>query len=138
MMKQTQSIFTSYLSGIKDSDNGNSYSTILALFLPELITAFVLMINIVDAVWSHNLIRPFIHALGVTYTLLHTITKIAEGFSVGAVIMCGHYNGANDKKNVGNSLSAALWVSFLAGGLIAWFLYLGRILFLFGIIYQNH
>lgn len=125
-MKHTQSLFSSYLSGIKDPENGSSYSTILSLFFPELITAFVLMINIVDMKFVAQLNSTGLYnALGVTYTLLHTITKIAEGLSVGAVIMCGHYNGANDKKNVGNSLSAALWVCLLAGAVIAWLLYVG-------------
>ncbi len=126
MIKQTQTLFSSYLFGIKDSDNGNSYSTILALFFPELITAFVLMINILDAKFIAQLNSTSLYtALGVTYTLLHTVTKIAEGLSVGAVIMCGHYNGADDKKNVGNSLSAALWVSMMVGGLIALGLFFG-------------
>jgi putative MATE family efflux protein len=126
MIKQTQMLFSSYLFGIKDSDNGNSYSTILSLFFPELITAFVLMINIVDAQFVAQLNSTSLYtALGVTYTLLHTVTKIAEGLSVGAVIMCGHYNGAGDKKNVGNALSAALWVSFIVGGIVALLLFFG-------------
>lgn len=126
MLKQTQALFSSYLSGIKDADNGNSYTTILALFFPELITAFVLMINIVDAHFVAQLNSTSLYtALGVSYTLLHTVTKIAEGVSVGAVIMCGHYNGAGDKKNVGNSLSAALWMSLLLGGLVSATLFFG-------------
>ncbi|MBY0110139.1 MAG: MATE family efflux transporter [Candidatus Babeliaceae bacterium] len=125
-MRHTQSLFSSYLSGIKDADHGNSYKTILALFFPELITAFLLMINIVDMKFVAELHSTGLYnALGVTYTLLHTITKIAEGLSVGAVIMCGHYNGAHDKKNVGNSLSAALWISCIIGALIAWLLFVG-------------
>lgn len=125
-MKHTQSLFASYLAGIKDGDHGNSYSTILALFFPELITAFVLMISIVDMKFVAQLHSTDLYnALGVTYTLLHTITKIAEGLSVGAVIMCGHYNGARDTKNVGNALSAALWLSLLTGVFIAGALFVG-------------
>ncbi len=126
MIKQAQTIVSSYIFGIKDADNGNSYSTIWALFLPELVTAFVLMINIVDARFVAELHSTALYtALGVTYTLLHTVTKIAEGLSVGAVIMCGHYNGAHDKKNVGTALSASLWVCCVVGGLVATGLFFG-------------
>ncbi len=126
MIKAAKLLASSYFLGIKDTQNGNSYTTILALFFPELITAFVLMINIVDARLVAELhSTSLLIALGVTYTLLHTVTKIAEGLSVGAVIMCGHYNGVDDKKNVGNTLSASLWISLLMGALIAGGLFFG-------------
>ena len=37
----------------------------------------------------------------VTNTLFHFITKVAEGFSVGMVIICGQYNGAHQYHRTG-------------------------------------
>lgn len=125
-LRQAHALAISYLSGIKDRDNGNSYATILALFVPELVTALVLMMSIVDAHFVAQLNSTALYtALGVTYTLLHTVIKIAEGLSVGGVILCGHYNGADDRKKVGTVLSALLWTAALLGGVVAGALFFG-------------
>ena len=61
----------------------------------------------------------------MAHTLLHTITKIAEGLAVGAVIMVGHYNGAGDKKQVGISFGAGLWLTVLLGLMVTAGLFFG-------------
>lgn len=117
-----------YMSSLFDDAQGEKYSTIFRYFLPELITALVLnlTLTLIDAKLIANLKSTSLYAtLGVTSTLLHFITKIAEGLSVGAVVLCGHYNGALDYRKVGRAAITTLWTTFVVGAAIAGFLYWG-------------
>jgi multidrug resistance protein, MATE family len=119
-------IVTSYISGIRDQSHGESYSTILRYFVPEFITALVLVLYVIDAWWIADLKSTAIYATaGTTNSMMHFITKVAEGFSVGTTIMTGHYNGLQEYKEAGRTMVNAFWATILTGGLIAAALFFG-------------
>ncbi len=63
--------------------------------------------------------------LGVTGTLTHFVTKIAEGISVGTIVLCGQYNGQKNFKAVGIAAMSSLWITVAIGGCISLALYWG-------------
>lgn len=126
--QQKKPLFKSYAEGVVDTENGDSYSTILGYFWPEFITSLVLysLIPLIDARWIANLKSTSLYAtMGVTNTLLHFIVKVAEGFSVGTVILAGRYNGKQDYEGVGQATASAFWVTVVVGGVISILLYIG-------------
>ncbi len=91
-----KNIFASYLGGIKDARNGDGFVKILSYFFPEFVTAIILysLPLLIDARWIAHLQSTSAYAtVGITNTLLHSIIKIAEGLSVGTIIMTGQLNG---------------------------------------------
>lgn len=131
-------IFASYVYGIRDKDHGDSYSTILGYFLPEFITGMVLysILYLADARWVADLKSTSTYAtLGITNTMLHFIVKLAEGLSVGTIIVSGFYNGKEQFKDVGRTIANAFWVTCITGGFIAFLLYSGAywIYYLYGV-----
>lgn len=109
-----------------ESVHDTRYSTILSYFLPEFVNAILLysLIVFVDAQLVAGLKSTSAYAMvGVTNTLMVFITKIAEGLSVAAVIMCGQYQGRQEYTMVGKAATAALWGTTLVGACIASFLY---------------
>lgn len=121
-------LLASYVSGISDSSHGESYGKILRLFFPEFITALLLysMLYLLDAKWIADLKSTSTYAtLGVTNTLLHFIIKVAEGLSVGTIILTGKYNGRRDYKEAGQTFVDSFWVTTLVGSLFAGILFLG-------------
>src|SRR5690606_6301371 len=91
----------SYVIGIWDKQHGESYSRIMRYFIPEFITAMVLysIMYFYDAWLIAHLKSTSIYAtVGVTNTLMHLITKMAEGFSVATIIVAGQYNGRGELK----------------------------------------
>lgn len=129
-------ILASYITGIRDQSHGESYSTILRYFVPEFITALVLLLYVIDAWWVADLKSTAIYATaGTTNNMMHFITKVAEGFSVGTTIMSGHYNGLQEFKEVGRTMVNAFWATILTGGLIASSLFFGAywIFYLYGV-----
>lgn len=105
--------------------NGETYRTILNYFYPELITSLILYfaLNFIDSWFISQINISYYATLGVTNTLLHFLTKIAEGFSIGVVVLCGQFNGIGEYKKVGNSVVDAFWTTCIFGGIIAIFLY---------------
>jgi len=131
-------VIGSYLSGITDLAHGESYSKILKYFFPEYITALLLYsaLHLIDAYFVGNLKSTSTYAtIGVTNTLLHFIIKIAEGFSVGSIVLTGQYNGAKDYKSVGHTFANTFWVTCMLGTTIALTLYFGAywIYYLYGV-----
>ncbi|OQA33704.1 MAG: Multidrug resistance protein NorM [Candidatus Dependentiae bacterium ADurb.Bin331] len=131
-------LFKSYVAGIIDSRNGETYRSILSYFAPEFITSLLLyaLIPLIDARWIAGLKSTSLFAtVGVTNTLIHFIVKAAEGFSVGTVIVAGQYNGLGEYKEVGRSLASAFWVTCIVGGVISTLLYSGAywIYWLYGV-----
>lgn len=122
-----KNIIHNYFQGIIDHHgNGESYRTILRYFFPEFITALLLyaLVPLIDARWIANLKSTSLYAtVGVTNILIHFIIKAAEGFSVGTIIIVGHYNGLEDYKQVGKSVTTSFWVSCFVGGFISLVLY---------------
>ena len=47
-------IFASYISGIRDQSHGESYISILRYFVPEFITALVLLLYVIDQLKLEN------------------------------------------------------------------------------------
>lgn len=123
MKKMVASIY-SYVN--RPVQSGETYSTIIGYFCPEFITSFLLYsaLILLDDYFISNLKGTAAYStLGVTNTLFHFVTKIADGFSVGMVILCGQYNGIGDVKQVGKAVVDAFWVTCILGGIIASVLY---------------
>lgn len=124
-------IFSSYIHGIKDIATGESYSNILKYFFPEYITALMLYsaLHLLDAHWIAHLKSTSAYAtLGVTNTLMHFIMKIAEGVSVGSIVLCGQHNGAGNYEKVGRTLTDTFWLTCIVGATISGSLYFGAYL----------
>lgn len=123
-----KSLFSSYVDGITDQREGERYSTILRYFLPELITAFLInaLLSLIDSSIIGHLKSTSLYATkGVTDTFIHFLTKIAEGISVGTVVLCGQYNGQKKFVDVGKAAMSAFWVTLCLGGIVSGFLYFG-------------
>ncbi|MBN2267279.1 MAG: MATE family efflux transporter [Candidatus Babeliaceae bacterium] len=123
-----QSLFQSYVSGITDRTQGERYRTIISYFLPELITAFLLssILSCTNAYFIANLKSTSLYATqGVTSIFLHLIDKIAEGLCVGAVILCGHFNGLKRFTDAGRAAMTTILVTIAIGSIIAVSLYVG-------------
>jgi len=123
-----KNLLTSYIAGIFDTEHGESYGKIIRLFTPEFVIAFLIYFLPlwIDAYFIGCLKSTATYgALGMTNNLLHFIMKIAEGISVGTVILSGFFNGKQEYANVGRSLRDAFWISIVTGASFALFLYLG-------------
>jgi putative MATE family efflux protein len=121
-------LLTSYLDGIKDTQHGESYSTIIRYFIPEFISAFLLysLPLFIDSYFISQLESTSLYAaLGAANNFLHLIIKIAESFMVGIVIIAGQYNGMHDYKNAGHAARDAFWTICLVGIFFSLFLYGG-------------
>lgn len=112
---------------MKTLNAGHSVSVILKYFYPELITTSLLygLIYIDNYFISQLSITSGYAALGYANMLFHFITKVAEGFSVGMVILCGYYNSNSEDKNVGRAVSDAFWATSFIGAAVALILYFG-------------
>lgn len=130
-----QGLLASYVSGILDKDNrGERYWQIIKYFLPEFITSFVVFALPfwIDANFiGHLKSTPTYGAQGITNNLLHLFFKLAESFSIGTVIMVGHFNGLHEYKKAGRVLQDAFWITIISGAFIATFLYFGAHLIFF-------
>jgi len=121
-------LISSYISGVKDREHGESYGRIFRYFFPEFITALVLysMLYLLDAYWIADLKSTSLYAtLGVTNTLLHFIMKLAEGIGIGAVIVTGLNNGAGNFQKAGRSFVDSFWATLFTGAIIASLLFFG-------------
>lgn len=120
------SLIKSYLLGLIDTRSSERYSTLLKYFIPECITAFVLysIVNLVDSWFIADLKSTAAYAtLGVANTLLHAITKVAEGVGVGTVIVCGYYNARKDEQGLKAAAFNATLVAMGLGFCVALLLY---------------
>jgi len=121
-------IFSSFIGGIIDTKNGESYGRILRYFFPEFITALVLysLLYLLDAVFIAHLRSTSLYTTqGLTNTMLHFIVKFAEGISVGTIILCGRFNGVNKFDQVGETLRDSFWINFFSGLSVSSILYFG-------------
>lgn len=123
-----QGLLSSYIAGIKEKEKGESFEKIFKYFLPEFITAIVLYsaLYLLDARFIADLKSTSTYAtLGSTNTLLHFLIKVAEGLSIGSIIIGGQYNGAQNYHGVGKTLRDTFWLTFILGFVIASSLYFG-------------
>ena len=121
-----KAMWASYFSGITDTTTGESYTTILRYFFPELITAFLLysLPCLIDAVFISKLASTSAYAtLGATNNFIHFIVKLAEAISVGTVIITGRFNGLEENDSVGKTVRDSFWVTVVVGFVISAFLY---------------
>jgi len=130
-------IIQSYLFGIRDT-NGETYKNIFKYFLPELVTVFVLYsaLYLVDGYWIAHLKSTSTYAaMGVTNSIMHFLIKIAEGISVGTIILVGQHNGTGALHKVGRVLIDTFWITCIFGLIISGSLYFGAysIYSLFGV-----
>lgn len=131
-------LLSSYVSGIRDKQNGESLGKIFRYFLPEFITALVLysLLYLLDAYWIADLKSTSSYAtLGVTNTLLHFIVKVAEGLSVGAIVLTGFYNGKSRFKQAGRTFTDVFWTTCVSGVVFSSILFFGAywIYWLYGV-----
>ena len=113
-----KNLLASYIAGILDDKHGESYRRIFQLFVPEFVIAFLIYFLPlwIDAYFIGCLKSTATYGtLGMTTNLLHFIMKIAEGISVGTVILSGFYNGKQEFENVGSSLRDAFWIPVITG-----------------------
>lgn len=123
-----KNLLVSYVAGIFDTKYGEPYSKIIRLFIPEFVIAFLIYFLPLwlDAYFIGCLKSTSTYGtLGMTNNLLHFIMKIAEGVSVGTVILSGFYNGKEEFENVGSSLRDAFWIMVVTGAAFASLLYMG-------------
>jgi len=102
------------------------YRSILGYFFPELVTAIILgtILGLVDIKFILSLQSTDCYtALSITNILTAFIMKVAEGLSVGAVIVCGQFEGQQRYDKVGHALLAAVCVTGAIGLLISSTLY---------------
>lgn len=121
-------LLSSYVSGLYDTTNGDSYGRIIRYLTPELITALLLtsLPFWLDAYFISHLKSTATYAtLGVTGNLIHFLIKSAEAFSVGTVILSGQFNGRGDYKEAGNILRNAFITTCFLGLIFSLFLYFG-------------
>lgn len=123
-----KNLLYSYVRGVQDSSKGQGYGKITTYFLPEFITAAVLyaMPILIDARFIACLkSTPLYATMGATNNLLHFITKVAEGLSIGTVVMTGHFNGSKEFKKAGDVLINSFWTTLLVGLFITSGIYFG-------------
>lgn len=121
-----KNILNSYVAAIQNQEEGQEYRKLAWYFIPELITAIVLysVPLLVDARFVAHLHSTTAYAtLGVTNTFLHFIMKIAEGLSVGTIVLSGQLNGSKNYEQVGKTLISSFWTTVFIGGAISIFLY---------------
>lgn len=121
-----QGMLESYFAGITDHVHGQSYWRIIRYFIPEYITSFVIFALPfwIDSYFISMLkSTPAYATLGTTNNALHLLFKIAEAFSIGAVILVGNHNGLHEYKKAGKIFRDTFWVTLLCGLLLASVLY---------------
>ncbi len=118
----------SFMNGINDNKHGETYRTIIRYFLPELVTTLLLnsLPWVIDCFFIGCLAStPSFAAVGANKTLLNLLTKIAESFMIGTVILVGQFNGASEFTKAGKSLKNSFWVTAAIGAVLAVVLYFG-------------
>ena len=121
-----QGLLASYYAGIVDTHHGATYWRIIRYFLPEFVTSFVIFAL---PFWIDSYFISFLKstpayaAQGTINNTLHMLFKIAEAFSIGAVILVGNYNGLQDFKKAGKIFKDTFWITIFFGLIFATLLY---------------
>lgn len=123
-----QKLIPSFVSGLQDFVYGESYRAIFGYFWPEFVSALVLtsLTNVLDARWIAGLQSTSTYAaLNVTYDFIHFMLKLAEGFSIASVVLCGQYNGVANYTAAGRAFRDVFWVNVVVGFSLACLLFFG-------------
>ena len=121
-------LLVSYFQGLLDVSHGESYWAILKYFFPELIINLVVysLPFLIDSVFVAYLRSTSSYTtLTVTNTILHVLIKLGEGYSIGGLVLMGHYNGLKRYKDVGKTLTDLFWSIILLGVVVSSILYFG-------------
>lgn len=121
-------LLSSYFFGVRDREHGESYGNILRYFWPEFVTGLILysLSSLLDAYFIAHLKSTSMYAtLGVTNRFLNILVKMAEGISIGAVILTGMHNGAGRMEKAGRSFVDAFWATLISGAVISGAIYFG-------------
>jgi len=99
---------------------GESFHNIVRkYFYPEFITALILYFLpiFIDACFIGHLKSSNLYTIsGIVDNFLNLFVKIAEGFSIGIVVVGGYYNGKDHYEKVGQTFVEAFWTIVLLGG----------------------
>lgn len=115
-------------SMIHNKSTWQQYAFITSFFIPEFITALVLysMPLLIDARFIAHLQSTSAYAtLGITNTLLHFILKVAEGASVGILVITGQENSKEHNPDLCAVFFHSLIYSCMLGIIFGGFLFLG-------------
>ena len=113
---------------MREGSSGESIASILGYFWPEFITSFIIsaLPLLVDANFiSHLKSTSMYGAQGIGNNSLHLFSKLAESFSVGAVILIGYFNGLHQYKKTGRVLQDAFWLTLFFGLITSCALFMG-------------
>lgn len=98
---------------------GESVSSILWYWLPELISLFVIIAlpPLFDAYLISGMHSTTAYgALGMATNFLHTLVKLSETIPVAAIAVIGRYNGARKYQKCGQELVTTFWTTVVLGG----------------------
>lgn len=114
-------LIPSFIAGLQDFAYGETYWTIFKYWAPELISALIFYaFAIIDSYWIADLKSTSTYTtLNVTNNFFHFMSKVAEGLSIGTVIITGQYNGRSCLTDVGRTLRDSFWTTILVGGIFA-------------------
>lgn len=108
-------------------ENGESIREILYLWLPELISATMLISlpPLIDSYLIASLKSTTTYgALEMANNFLHTLIKLAEGIPVATIAIIGRHNGAKKYSECGKDLGDAFWTTTFIGTIFALILFL--------------
>ncbi len=103
---------------IRRAKEGESIRQILSYWLPELISAMILITlpPIVDSyVVSNSQSLTSYGALAMATNFLYTLTKFAEAIPIAGIAIIGRYNGAKEYEKCGRELGNTFWTTSFIG-----------------------
>jgi putative MATE family efflux protein len=109
-------------------NNGDSYKSIISLWIPEIISSAILVALplLIDAyvVASLKSVTKF-GALGMATGVLVMLTKLTEALPVASIAFIGHFNGRGDFPKCGEYFYNTFWITFILGILQFIFILIG-------------
>lgn len=123
-----KNILASYFAGITDTQEAEKYSKLIRYFIPEYITTLIIYAFplFLDSVFIGSLkSTPTYAALGIGNNFIHFIQKIAEAFSIAAVILVGYHNGRQEHQEAGKVLRDTFWLTVGIGVIFSSLVYFG-------------
>lgn len=103
-----------------DMCNGSLIKSLISFSVPLMLSGVLqLFFNAADVVVVGNFAGDeSLAAVGATTTLINLLTNLFIGLSVGANVLVANYYGANQKKDVHETVHTAMSISFFSGILL--------------------
>jgi len=122
-----QGLLKSFSAGIVDREHGEQYGSIFRYLIPELITALLIysLPYWIDSFFISQLDATAYPTVGGVNNLIHFFVKLAEGFSVGTVIVSGQLCGKQEYDRVGQAFRSFFWSTAVFAAVVAIALYIG-------------